>query len=141
MPTSVTPYLSCTPASEALEFYQKAFGATLAMSMPLPDGQIMHATLMLDEAMIYVSDNLGGGEPPSGGPGVTIHLQVDDCDAVFEKAIDAGCIVLMPLEDQFWGDRYGQLQDPYGHVWGVATTKSTPTPEEMAAAMQAMAQQ
>lgn len=141
MPATVTPYLTCTPATEAIEFYKKAFGAVADEPMALPDGQVMHAQITIDGAVLYLADNMSGADAPSGTQGITLHLQVDDCDAVFERAIDAGCIVLMPLEDQFWGDRYGQLQDPYGHTWGIATTKQEMTPEQMQAAMAQMAQQ
>jgi len=144
-PTTLIPYLSCRNATEALAFYQKAFGAETLMVMPAPDGKVMHAAMNLDGATIYLCDEFpeyGSNSPQSlGGSPVTLHLQVADCDAVFAQATAAGCEVKLPLQEMFWGDRYGQLADPYGHRWSVATTVKQVTPEEMQQAMAAMATQ
>jgi uncharacterized glyoxalase superfamily protein PhnB len=138
---TVTPYLSCRNAAEAYEFYQKAFGATPMCMMPLSDGRALHAALTFGGSAVYLSDELpehGGQSPQSlGGSPVTIHLQVSDCDAVFNNAVAAGCTVAMPLEDMFWGDRYGVVTDPYGHKWSIATTVRTVSPEEMEQAVSA----
>jgi uncharacterized glyoxalase superfamily protein PhnB len=136
--TSVTPHLACRNAAEAYTFYQKAFGATPICLMPVPDGRVLHAALSFGGAPVYLTDEWpehGGQSPQSlGGSPVTIHLQVPDCDAVFASAVAAGCTVAMPLEEMFWGDRYGIVSDPYGHKWSIATTVRTVSPEEMAQA-------
>jgi PhnB protein len=132
---SVIPHLSCRNATEAYEFYQKAFGATPMCLMAMPDGRALHGALDFNGAPVYLADEFPehGGQSPQmlGGSPVTIHLQVSDCDAVFNKATDAGCTVLMPLEDMFWGDRYGIVSDPYGHKWSIATTVREVSPAEM----------
>ncbi|CAN5406395.1 VOC family protein [soil metagenome] len=139
MATTITPYLTCRNATEAYEFYQKAFGAEPLGIMNLPDGRVMHGALSIDGAQVYLAEEFpeyGGASPLAlNGSPVTIHLQVDDCDAVFAKAVEAGCKVDMPLDDMFWGDRFGQVKDPYGHKWSIATTKRQPSEEEMKAAV------
>ena len=124
--TGVTPYLTVIGAKKASEFYQKAFGAEPLGIHRLPDGRVMHAALSINGALFFLVDEFpehGGLSPLGlGGSPVTLHLQVPDCDAVFGRAVDAGCEVRMPLEDMFWGDRYGMVADPYGHHWSVATT-------------------
>lgn len=141
MPTTVTPHLVCTPAKEALAFYEKAFGATIGRVTEMPGGGVMHAEISIDGAPVWLADDMMGGAAATGGTPITLHLYVDDCDKVYEQAVAAGATATMPLEDQFWGDRYGQVQDPYGHTWAIATHKSDPTPEEMQKAMAAMAPQ
>lgn len=142
MSTTVIPHLTCRNAPEAYEFYQKAFGAEPVGIMTMPDGRVIHAAITIDGAPVYLHEEFleWGGQSPQelGGSPVQIHLHVDDCDAVFAKAVEAGCTVAMPLEDAFWGDRYGMLKDPFGHKWSVATTKRTPSREEMEQAMEAM---
>ena len=132
---TVVPYLSCRNAAEAYAFYQKAFGALPMCLMPVPDGRALHAALDFGGSPVYLSDEFpehGGQSPESlGGSPVTIHLQVSDCDAVFGKAVDAGCTVVMPLKDMFWGDRYGVVTDPYGHKWSIATTVRDVSLDEM----------
>jgi uncharacterized glyoxalase superfamily protein PhnB len=138
---TVIPYLSCRNAAEAYEFYQKAFGATPMGKMPTSDGRILHAALGFAGSAVYLGDEFpehGGQSPHSlGGSPVTIHLQVSDCDAVFNTAVATGCTVAMPLEDMFWGDRYGVITDPYGHKWSIATTVRNVSPEEMERAVSA----
>lgn len=145
MATTITPYLTCRNANEAYEFYQKAFGATPDGIMNLPDGRVMHASVSIDGVPVYISEEFpeyGGNSPLAlNGTPVTIHLQVDDCDAVFAKAVEAGCTVDMPLDDAFWGDRFGQVKDPFGHKWSIATTKRQVSEEEMKAAMEKFGQE
>lgn len=137
--TTLTPHISCRKASEAVEFYQKAFGAEPICVMNTPDGRVMHAALKFGSSMIYLVDEFpehGGQSPQSlGGSPVTLHLQVADCDAVFAHAVESGCEVAMPLDNMFWGDRWGVLTDPFGHKWSVATTIKEMSPEEMQKAM------
>jgi PhnB protein len=134
LPT-LTPHLAIRNASEALDFYQKAFGAELVGVHKIPDGRVMHSALSFGGPMVYVVDEFpehGGKSPEAlGGTPVTIHLQVADCDKVFQRAVDAGCTAIMPLQEMFWGDKYGLLKDPYGHQWSVATTVRQVSPEEL----------
>ena len=133
--TTLIPHLTCRNAYAAIEFYGKAFGAETLGVMPDPQGRVMHAALNIRGATIYLVEEMpehGGTSPQAlGGSPIRLHLQVPDCDAVFNRAVGAGCEVQMPLEDMFWGDRYGMLLDPYGHKWSVATTVRRLSPEEM----------
>lgn len=133
--TGVIPHLACRNANEAVTFYEKAFGASPTAIHRMPDGRLMHATLSFGGHMVFVVDEFpehGGKSPQAlGGTPVTIHLQVTECDAVFQRAVEAGCSVRMPLEDMFWGDRYGLVEDPFGHQWSIATTVRSVTPEEI----------
>jgi PhnB protein len=137
--TTLTPHISCRNGNEAVAFYQRAFGAVVEMSFNMPDGRLMHSQLNIDGASIFVMDEFperGGLGPQSlGGTPVMLALRVNDCDAAFQRAIDAGCEVLMPLEDMFWGDRWGLLADPYGHKWTVCTAIRQVSTEEIEAAM------
>jgi PhnB protein len=133
---SITPHLVCRNAAQAIEFYRKAFGAETVMVHKMPDGKVMHANLALGEATVFLCDEFdqgcGSRSPQTlGGTPVVIHLEVDDCDKWFERAVAAGCSVTMPLQDQFWGDRYGAVADPYGHRWSIATHVRDVSPEEM----------
>jgi PhnB protein len=132
---SVIPYIAVSNAEEALEFYQKAFGAKLQGKYPMADGRIIHSCLDFDGAMVFVNDEFpehGGKSPLSlGGTPVTIHLQVPDADAIYKSAVEAGCTVKMPISDMFWGDRYACVVDPYGHNWSFGTTVKQVTPEEL----------
>ena len=143
---AVTPSLVVSPCAEALDFYQRAFGAKLKGSIPGPDGLVMHAEISIGGAMIMLADEM---PPMNGGPsrkspknaGTTtggVMLYVKDVDAAFERAIAAGAKVTMPVEDQFWGDRFGQLEDPFGHVWALATHTRVVSMKEMRAAMAQM---
>ena len=133
--TTLTPHLVCRDAAGAIEFYKKAFGADVMRVVRVPGGGVMHAALLVREAMFFLCDEcprFGSRSPLDlGGTPVTLHLHVSDCDAVFGQAVAAGCTVRMPLQDMFWGDRYGVLSDPYGHTWSVATTVREVTTEEM----------
>jgi uncharacterized glyoxalase superfamily protein PhnB len=139
---SVTPHLVCAGAAKAIDFYQKAFGATETGRMPGPDGRLMHAAIRIGDSTVMLADEMpewGSLGPTSlkGSP-VTIHLYVDDVDKFVERAVKAGDMVTMPVADQFWGDRYGKLEDPFGHHWSVATHVRDLTPNEMKKAMSAL---
>jgi PhnB protein len=139
---SVTPHLICRGAADAIEFYKKAFGATEQARLPGPDGRIMHAAVKIGDSTVMLVDEMpewGALSPQSlkGSP-VTIHLYVDNADAFVERAVKAGAKVTMPVEDAFWGDRYGKLQDPFGHSWSVAHPVREVSMEDAAKAMQAM---
>ncbi|MEQ9334828.1 VOC family protein [Thalassobaculum sp.] len=134
---SVTPHLVVKGAKNAIAFYKKAFGATGedCMTMPGAPDQVMHAQIRIGDSMIMLADEFSGcseGPDGSGATPVTLHLYVEDADAVFAQAIAAGATVGMPLADMFWGDRYGQVIDPFGHRWSIATHMRDYTPEEMA---------
>jgi PhnB protein len=126
-PTSgLTPHLAIADkrASEAIDFYKQAFAATELVRMPAEDGvRLMHAHLTVNGASLMMHDEFpeyvdNESSPPNG---VTLHLQVDDADVWFDRAVAAGASVVMPLENMFWGDRYGQIEDPFGHTWSIAT--------------------
>jgi len=141
--TAVTPHLIVAGAAEAIEFYKKAFGATEEARMPGPDGRLMHAAVRIGDSTVMLVDEMpewGALGPKSlKGTPVTIHLYVEDVDAVVERAVKAGAKVTMPVADQFWGDRYGKLEDPFGHHWSVATHVRDVSMEEMQDAMRQMA--
>ena len=129
--TGLTPHLSIRDgrAAQAIDFYKAAFGAEEQMRMPADDGKrLMHAHLTINGASLMLADDFpeySGG--PAGAPtGVTLHLQVEDADAVWNRAVDAGATVRMELADQFWGDRYGQLDDPFGHRWSIGAPVVAP---------------
>lgn len=139
---AVTPHLVCRGAAEAIEFYKRAFGAVEEMRLPAPDGRLMHASIKIGAARIMLVDEnpeWGSLSPLAlrGSP-VTVHLYVDDVDAVFERAVAAGATAKMPVSDMFWGDRYGALVDPFGHHWSIATHKRDMTAEEIAEAFKAL---
>jgi PhnB protein len=138
--TSVTPHLVCAGAADAIAFYKKAFNAIEEGRNLTPDGKIMHAVVRIGGAPVMLFDEMpewGALGPKSlkGSP-VTIHLYVGDVDAVVARAVEAGAKVTMPVEDMFWGDRYGKLEDPFGHEWSVATHIRDLTPAELAKAAQ-----
>jgi PhnB protein len=125
----VIPYLKVREGKRALEFYAKAFGAKIEASSYTPDGKLVHGRLRFGDALFFVSDEFG---PPGPEPaGVTIHLWTEDADALWARAIEAGCKEQMPLGDQFWGDRYGQLRDPFGHAWSIAHRVENLSPEQV----------
>lgn len=132
---SVTPYLIVKGASDAIEFYKRAFGATEIMRMASPDGNIGHAEISIGDSHIMLADEhpeMGYRSPQSiGGTGVSLMLYLDKVDEVFKRAVAAGAKELQPLKDQFYGDRSGTLQDPFGHVWTVATHVEDVPPDEM----------
>ena len=140
---SVTPHLICAGAADAIEFYKKAFGAVEAARLPGPGGKLMHAMIRIGGSAVMLVDEMPewgalGPKALKGSP-VTIHLYVEDADAFFARAVKAGAKVTMPLEDAFWGDRYGKLEDPFGHRWSVATHVRDVSSEEMQQAMRKMA--
>lgn len=130
---TITPHLVLKGASAAIEFYQKAFGAIEHYRMPMPDGSLMHAEIKIGDSVFFLNDEMMGAKAPQslGGSPVTIHLQVEDVDALWNQAVAAGCTVVMPLADMFWGDRYGMLVDPFGHNWSMASHLEDVPPEEM----------
>lgn len=139
---TVTPHLVCEGAADAIEFYKKAFDAVDNGRMPTPDGKIMHAQIRIGDSAVMLVDAFPemGALGPKGlkGSPVTIHLYVEDADKVFNQAVAAGATIRMPLSDMFWGDRYGMLEDPFGHRWSIATHKEDLTPEQMQAKMAQM---
>lgn len=142
MTTTVIPHLVCEGAADAIEFYKKAFNAVEQMRMPGDNGRIMHAALTIGNSTIMLADDFPeyGGLGPKAlkGSPVTLHMVVPDVDASFQQAVDAGASVRMAPADMFWGDRYGQVTDPFGHHWSIATHIKDMTPDEM---MEAMKQQ
>lgn len=133
---TLTPHLVVKGASEAIEFYKKAFGAEEITRMPGPDGKsLMHAAIKIGDSPLFLVDEfpqMGSKGPQSiGGTPVTIHIYVEDVDTVFNQAVAAGAQVRMPLADMFWGDRYGLVTDPFGHSWSLAAHKEDLTPEEI----------
>jgi PhnB protein len=132
---SVTPYLIVRDAARAIDFYQKAFGAEPRVRMDGPGGKVMHAELKFGNSFLMLADemlDMGFVGPQSlGGSSVSILLYVDDVDALFKQAVAAGASVSRPLEDQFYGDRSATLQDPFGHVWTIATHKEDVSGAEM----------
>lgn len=141
--TTVTPHLVVNGAAEAIELYKKAFGAKEKNRMPGPDGRLMHAEIQIGDARLMLSDEFPGGSSKSpkalGGTHSSVMLYVKKVDAVFEQAVKAGFTVTMPVADMFWGDRYGQLVDPFGHSWAIATHIEDVTPKQMAKRMAAQA--
>lgn len=143
---SVTPYLAVDDAAEAIEYYKKAFGAKERARMEAPGGKIGHAELEIGDSLVMLSDPFpqASTRPPKelGGTSASVFMYVEDVDAVVQQAVDAGATVTMEVADQFWGDRFGSLRDPFGHLWSLATHVEDVPPEEMAerakAAMAAM---
>ena len=144
---TVTPYLTVEDAAAAIEYYKKAFGAKERVRMDAPGGTIGHAELEIGDSLVMLSDPFpqAATQPPTelGGTSASVFLYVEDVDAVVRKAVDAGATVAMEVADQFWGDRFGSVKDPFGHVWSIATHVEDVPPEEIEerakAAMAAMA--
>ena len=134
---TVTPYLAVDDAAEAIEYYGKAFGATERVRMDTPDGKIGHAELEIGDSLVMLSDPSPQATTRTpkeiGGTTASVFLYVDDVDTVVKKAVDAGATVTMEVADQFWGDRFGTITDPFGHVWSIATHVEDVPPEEKAA--------
>lgn len=139
---AVTPHLVCAGAAEAIAFYQRAFGAEELSRLPGPGSRIMHAMIRIGDSVLMLVDEfpeMGAKGPASlGGTPVTLHLYVTDADAAFARAVQAGATARMPVAEQFWGDRYGIVVDPYGHQWSIATHVKDLTPEQMMEGMKAM---
>lgn len=133
---TLTPHIIVPDADQAIDFYRRAFGAEEIVRMPTPDGSsVMHAELKIGNSVVMLGcenpDWECKGPKALGGTPVTLHLYVNDVDTAFEQAVSAGATVTMPVDDTFWGDRYGQVTDPYGHQWSIATHKQDLTPEEI----------
>lgn len=139
---SLTPHLICAGAAEAIEFYKKAFGAVEVARLPGQNGKLMHASVRIGDSMLMLVDEnpewgMLGPKLLKGSP-VTVHLYVEDVDATVEQAVATGAKVTMPVSDAFWGDRYGQLEDPFGHRWSVATPTRNVSIDEAREAMAMM---
>lgn len=139
---SLSPHLVVDDAAAAIDFYVTAFGATELGRVPHPDGRLVHAALTLNGSTVMLNDDFPeacGGAPSTprslGGTPVTIHLQVPDVEAAFQRAVDAGATVVVPLQDQFWGDRYGVVRDPFGHQWSLGQPVREVSMEEISAAV------
>jgi len=134
---TLTPFLTCRDAARAIEFYKQAFSAEVRGGGVAkgPDGKVMHAELKIGDSVIMLSDEypeFGSLSPQSiGGSAMGLHIYVDGVDAAFERAVKAGAKVDMPVMDQFWGDRYGKLTDPFGHKWSIATHVKDMSEDEM----------
>ena len=132
---SVTPNLVVAGAVQAIDFYKKAFGAEEIMRFPGPDGKIMHAELRIGDSVVMLADEMpdqgSRGPKTLGGASVAFFIYGDNVDASWKRALDAGATVVMPLADQFWGDRSGCVEDPFGHRWWLAQHVQDLTPEEM----------
>jgi PhnB protein len=132
---SARHYLSIKGAAKALEFYKQAFNATEILRLAAPSGEIGHADIIIGNSHIMLADQCKESPIPSpqtlGGSSVGLHVYVDDVDALYAQAINAGAKQIKPVEDQFYGDRTGTLEDPFGHIWFLATHKEDLTPEEI----------
>jgi PhnB protein len=137
---TVTPHLVLNECARAIDFYEQAFGAQEVFRMPGPDGKVAHAEIRIGDSVVMLSDEM----PPMPNQPITfkspkavgaatggLFLYVQDVDSAFDRAVKAGCTVRMPVADMFWGDRYGQLVDPFGHGWALATHKEDLTPEQI----------
>ena len=140
---TVTPYLTVDNARQALEWYKRAFGALELSRQAGPDGTILHGELQIGDSPIMINDTKIGGKSPTtlGGSPVALWVYVEDCDALFNRAVEAGGEVRTPLADHFWGDRSGSLMDPYGYQWTIATRKEHVPRLEMAQRRKAFAKQ
>jgi PhnB protein len=129
---SISPSLTCKDAARAIEFYKDVFDAVEIVNMSSPDGKISHAELKIGDSIIFVNDVMGPMTAGSSGtPLMSLFLYVENADKTFTKAVAAGAKIDMALEDQFWGDRFGKVTDPFGHQWGIATHVEDVAPEEI----------
>ena len=133
---TTTPYLAVEDAAAAIDYYKKAFGAKERGRMEAPGGKIGHAELEIGDSLVMLSDPFpqASTKPPNeiGGATSSVFMYVEDVDAVVKQAVDAGATIVMEPEDQFWGDRFGTIKDPFGHIWGIATHVADLSPEEIA---------
>jgi uncharacterized glyoxalase superfamily protein PhnB len=132
---TITPTLTVEDGPKALEFYQRAFGAEETLRMPGPGGRIMHAEFRIGDSLVMLNEEMPdfgvrGPKSLSGTP-VSFYVYVKDVDSAWKRAVDAGAKPVMPLQDMFWGDRMGKLEDPFGHAWNLAQHVGDPTPEEI----------
>ena len=132
---TLTPHLVCRNAKQAIEFYQKAFNAEIVRVHYLADGSVMHAELKIGDSILMLGEEYPDWNvlsPQSlGNSAVVIHIYTEDVDSVYKQAVSAGCTGAMPVMDQFWGDRYGQVVDPFGHRWSIATHKEDVSEEDL----------
>ncbi len=138
---TVTPHLTVRDAAKYIDFLKRAFGAEEVSRTPGPDGKLMHVQMRIGDSPLMFHDPMpASGQPPTseGHWPLVLHLYVLDADKTFAQAVAAGCQATMPLADQFWGDRYGHVRDPFGFTWAIATHKEDPTPEEMKRRQEAM---
>lgn len=139
---TATPYLIIKDAAKAIEFYKAAFGATESMRLATPDGKVMHAEIRIGDSPIMLCDECPDYNSLSpqtiGGTAVSIVLYVEGVDSFVERAVAAGAQVLMPVDNQFWGDRMGTVADPFGHKWSIATHVEDVSPQEIEARAKAL---
>jgi len=139
---TITPNLIFQNAAGAIEFYKKVFDAVELARMPGPNNKIMHAELRIGDSMVFIVDTMTDKAPAVSTPANFVpqylHLYVDDVDSTFKRAVEAGATVDMPLEDQFWGDRYGKITDPFGQQWSLASHVEDVSPDEMKRRMTAL---
>lgn len=132
---SVSPHLVCADAASAIEFYKRAFDAVEMLRLPAHDGKLLHACVSINGSSVMLIDENPQyeilGPARLGATPVTIHLNVTDVDAAVTQAVAAGAKIVMPVAEMFWGDRYGVIEDPFGHRWSIATPQKTVTVEEM----------
>ena len=132
---TITPHLSVREAAKAIDFYQQAFGAQLLFVHKLPNGKVMHATMKLGDSRFQLADESLGMATPApptlGGSSVVLNICVEDVDELFNRAVAAGAKVTVPLANQFWGARYGQTVDPFGHAWALFSHVEDVAPEEL----------
>jgi len=133
---TITPALTVKDGGQAIEFYKRALGAEEIMQVPGPDGRLMHAEMKIGDSRFMLGEEMpdqGCRAPASvGAVSSSLYIYVQDVDKAFRRAVEGGAKALMPPTDMFWGDRFGQVEDPSGHRWGLATHKEDPSPEEMA---------
>jgi len=139
---SLTPNLVTDNATGAIDFYKKVFGATELVRMPGPGGKVMHAELLIGDSKLFINDTMNPDGMRAADHSRTnpmyLHIYVENVDDTFKRALAAGSVEQMPVQDMFWGDRYGKLADPFGQQWGIATHKEDVSGEEMQRRMQAM---
>jgi PhnB protein len=132
---SITPALTCKDAAKAIDFYKEALGATEISRMEMPGGKIGHAELQIGDSKFFLNDEYprmaSAPDPNSKSAPISLFVYAEDVDSLFNNAVAAGCKVTMPLQNQFWGDRYGKLADPFGHHWGLAQHIEDVAPDEM----------
>jgi PhnB protein len=141
----VTPYLTVRNAAQAIDFYKKAFGAEQTVRMDSPDGKVMHAEIRIGDSVVMLGDEnpqMGSNSPQTlGGTTAGLMIYCDNVDQAFERAVQAGAKAISPPTDMFWGDRYGQISDPFGHKWSIGQHTKDVSPEEMAKAQEAWIKQ
>ena len=131
---TLTPHINVKGAAQFIDFARRAFGAVELNRAPAPDGRLMHATIRIGDSVLMLADDfpeMRGSEIAQGHWPFVLNLYVPDADAVWAQALAAGCQVAFPIADQFWGDRYGQVRDPFGFTWAIATHQEDPTPEQL----------